>query len=168
MTRSTLPEVTTRSPLIVVLDDDPHECTLLGTLIQDTWPRCAVQAGPPTAALLRDLTRPDGLRPDLLIVEQDMPGCMGLDILRAVRDSPGGQTLGGTGEYSASSSSEEPSAAASRVKSSAPSAPSAGGLRAVAVTPPSEAFHSTGGFPEPEKSMAPANCAPLAASVSPK
>ncbi|AKH16032.1 response regulator [Deinococcus soli (ex Cha et al. 2016)] len=93
MTRSTLPDVTTRSPLIVVLDDDPHECTLLGTLIQDTWPRCAVQAGPPTAALLRDLTRPDGLRPDLLIVEQDMPGCMGLDILRTVRASPGGQTL---------------------------------------------------------------------------
>ncbi|MDR6217193.1 response regulator [Deinococcus soli (ex Cha et al. 2016)] len=92
MTLSSPPDIT-RSPLILVLDDDPHECTLLGTLIEDTWPHCAVRAGPPTAALLRDLTYPDGLRPDLLIVEQDMPGCMGLDILRAVRATPGGQTL---------------------------------------------------------------------------
>lgn len=78
-----------RLPLIVVLDDDPHECTLVSTLIQECAPDCAVQAGPPSGATLRALTAPGSPRPDLILIEEDMPGRMGVDVLRILRAAPG-------------------------------------------------------------------------------
>ena len=77
-----------RAPSILLVEDNPHDVRLTRIALEEAGARCMLEVARDGDEALALLRRPSVRRPDLVLLDLNMPGKDGRQVLREMKDDP--------------------------------------------------------------------------------